>query len=87
MKESERGVRRVHPTQKPIALFTWLYEKYGKSGDVILDQFLGSGPSLKAAEPLGRTVVGFELSPHYVDHILEWAEQQGLTVELFKDNG
>jgi hypothetical protein len=82
MKASERGERRVHPTQKPVALFLWLYERYGKLGDVILDPFLGSGPSLKAAHRMGdRTVVGFELSPHYCDHILEWAEQNGLTCE------
>lgn len=80
IRESERG-KRVHPTQKPIALCAWAFDKYGAAGDVILDPFLGSGPSLKAAETMGRTVIGFELSPHYVDHILEWAEQQGIEVE------
>lgn len=87
-KDSERGERRVHPTQKPIALAVWAFEKYGDPGDLILDPFLGSGPSLKAAHQLGdgRTVVAFELSPHYVDHILDWAEQQGLTVERVSDS-
>jgi hypothetical protein len=79
IRESERG-KRSHPTQKPIALFVWIYEKYGAAGDVILDPFLGSGPSLKAAEDCGRTVIGCELSPHYCDHILEWAEARGLAV-------
>ncbi len=80
MKASERGERRTHPTQKPVALFTWLYERYGKPGDLVLDPFLGSGPSLKAAHRLGdRRVVGFELSPHYCTHIIEWAEAAGLT--------
>ena len=79
MKASERGDRRVHPTQKPVALCLWLFEKYGKPGDIILDPFLGSGPSLKAAHRLGdRTVVGFELSPHYCDYLIGWAEAEGL---------
>lgn len=80
LKDSERGERRVHATQKPIALFEWLFEKYGSAGDVILDPFLGSGPSIKAAEKMGRKVIGFELSPHYCDHIIEWGEAHGLEV-------
>lgn len=81
LKDSERGERRVHATQKPIALCEWAFKKYGKPGDFILDPFLGSGPSLKAAHRMGdgRRVVGFELSPHYCDHILEWASAAGLT--------
>lgn len=84
-RDSEKGQRRVHPTQKPIALCAWAFDKYGAAGDLILDPFLGSGPSLKAAETMGRTVIGFELSPHYVDHILEWAEAQGIEVELVEN--
>lgn len=68
MKESEKGIRRVHPTQKPIALAHWCFEKYGKAGDVIVDPFLGSGISVLAAEQLGddRRVIGFELAPEYI---------------------
>jgi DNA methylase len=81
LRDSEHGAR-AHPTQKPVALFLWLYVRYGKAGDVIFDPFLGSGPSLKAAHRMGdRTVVGFELAPAYCDHILEWAESNGLTCE------
>jgi site-specific DNA-methyltransferase (adenine-specific) len=81
MKDSERGTARTHPNQKPIALCAWAFDKYGEPGDLILDPFLGSGPSLKAAEGMGRTVIGFELSPAYCDHVIEWAEAEGLTVE------
>jgi DNA modification methylase len=77
--EQESG-KRVHPTQKPIKLYAHLLG-YGEPGDLILDPFLGSGPSLKAAEGMGRTVIGFELSPAYCDHVIEWAEAEGLTVE------
>jgi DNA modification methylase len=81
LRASEHG-KRIHPTQKPIALCSWAFEKYGSAGDLIFDPFLGSGPSLKAAEQSGRTVIGCELSPHYIDHILEWGEARGLECVL-----
>lgn len=71
---------RIHPTQKPMALCAWAFEKYGSAADLVFDPFLGSGPSLKVAESLGRTVIGCELSPAYIDHLLEWGESHGLEV-------
>lgn len=70
-----------HPTQKPIALPMRAIRNHTNTGDIIFDPFLGSGPSLKAAEQSGRTVVGCELSPAYCDHIIEWGEAHGLPVE------
>lgn len=70
MKASERGERRVHPTQKPVALAAWCFDSYGHDGDVILDPFVGSGMSIIAAEQSDRIVVGCELSPAYCDVIV-----------------
>lgn len=70
MKASERGERRVHPTQKPVALAEWAFEFYGTPSDVVFDPFLGSGMSLIAAERTGRTCYGCEISPAYGDVIL-----------------
>jgi hypothetical protein len=83
IKASEHGQRRVHPTQKPIALATWFFEKYGKLGDTIIDPFLGPGMSLIAAEQLGdRTVIGFELSEKYCSIICDrWEKLTGETAE------
>lgn len=67
LKDSERDERRVHPTQKPIALASWCFENYGKADDVIFEPFLGSGPGLLAAEFLDRRCFGMELSPGYCD--------------------
>jgi DNA modification methylase len=50
-----------------VALAEWCYQQYGKEGDVVLDLFVGSGTSIIAAERTGRTLIGAELSPHYVD--------------------
>jgi len=58
MKNKEK---RVHPTQKPIALFSWILEIYSEPGDIILDPFLGSGTTLAACRKTGRRGIGFEL--------------------------
>src|SRR5713226_760460 len=85
MKDSEKGQRRVHPTQKPIALASWCYEKYGKEEDIIYDPFLGSGMSLIAAENTNRTVIGCELSPDYINVILtRWETLTGLQATLLE---
>lgn len=56
---------RFHPTQKPIALYTWIFNRYAKKGDKILDTHLGSGSSRIAAYEAGLDFVGFELDPEY----------------------
>ncbi|HEX3640121.1 MAG TPA: DNA methyltransferase [Ktedonobacteraceae bacterium] len=77
MKESEQGQRRVHPSQKPIKLAEWAFEKYGSEQDIIFDPFLGSGISVIAAENLSgeRKVIGCELSPAYIDVCITRWEQ------------
>lgn len=57
--------KRIHPTQKPVALYTWILQKYAKPGDKILDTHLGSGSSRIAAYDLGFDFVGCEIDPHY----------------------
>ena len=56
---------KIHPTQKPVALYTWILQKYAKPGDKILDTHLGSGSSRIAAYDLGFDFVGCEIDPHY----------------------
>lgn len=78
IKESERGERRIHPTQKPVALAVWCLEKFGKPGDNVLDLFGGSGSSLIACEGSGRAGFIMELSPPYVDLIVaRWEHVTG----------
>lgn len=57
--------RRIHPTQKPVALYRWLLTNYAKPGDSILDTHLGSGSSRIAAYDLGFDFVGYELDSDY----------------------
>lgn len=88
IKASEHGEQRVHPTQKPIALAEWCFDKYGKGDDVIFDPFLGSGISIIAAEkmPGSRTVIGCELSPHYCEVIMQRWEKLTKKTATLLDN-
>lgn len=56
---------RIHPTQKPVALYTWIFQKYAKPGDRILDTHLGSGSSRIAAYEAGLDFTGYEIELHY----------------------
>lgn len=67
VKASERGQPRYHPTQKPIMLAVYCYEKYSESDANIFDPFVGSGITFLAAEQTGRHCYGIEIDPAYCD--------------------
>ena len=56
---------RIHPTQKPVALYAWIFSRYAKPRDKILDTHLGSGSSRIVAYNAGLDFVGFEIDPDY----------------------
>ena len=58
---------RIHPTQKPVALYNWLLTNYAKKGQRILDTHLGSGSSAIAAHYFGVDFVGCELDKDYFE--------------------
>jgi site-specific DNA-methyltransferase (adenine-specific) len=58
---------RIHPTQKPVALYKWLLHNYAKQGDKILDTHLGSGSSRIAAYEMGFDFTAFELDTEYFE--------------------
>lgn len=76
---------RFHPTQKPIALYTWIFKKFAKAGDKILDTHLGSGSSRIAAYDLGLDFVGCELDPVYFKLQEERFEKHTSQYNLFID--
>ncbi len=61
------SVKKIHPTQKPVALYKWLLKNYAKPGDKILDTHLGSGSSRIAADSMGFDFTGFELDKDYFE--------------------
>jgi site-specific DNA-methyltransferase (adenine-specific) len=64
-KDSERQEKKIHPTQKPAALYKWILSRYAKPGFKILDTHLGGGASRVAAWDLGFDFYSCELSPEY----------------------
>lgn len=65
--DKSRNEERIHPTQKPVALYVWLLQTFAKNGWRILDTHLGSGSSRIAAYGLGFDFVGCELDNHYYE--------------------
>lgn len=63
----QKNEKRIHPTQKPVALYAWIFSRYAKPGDRILDTHLGSGSSRIAALNAGLDFVGIELDKTYFD--------------------
>ena len=72
--------KKVHPTQKPVKLAEWFFDKWGKDKNLIVDLFLGSGSTLIACEKTGRRLFGMELDEHYMSVIIKrWEDYTGKT--------
>lgn len=74
---------RIHPTQKPIALYKWLLTNYAKGGDKILDTHLGSQSSRIAAFNMGFDFWGWELDPEYFEQGNKRFKEQTSQIQLF----
>jgi site-specific DNA-methyltransferase (adenine-specific) len=76
---------RIHPTQKPVALYKWLLSKYAKPGMKILDTHFGSGSLAVACNDMGFSLVASEIDADYFQlackRIKEAVSQQGLFKE------
>lgn len=83
IKASERGQKRVHPTQKPIALAEWVIETLAPKAKTVIDLFVGSGSALIACERKGLKFFGMELAPAYVQCAIErWQTSTGRLATL-----
>lgn len=56
---------RIHPTQKPVALYEWLFDNFAPAGGTVLDTHLGSGSSALVAFKRDVQFVGIEINPEY----------------------
>jgi DNA modification methylase len=85
IKDSEHGQKRVHATQKPVALTEWVIDYY-KDVSTVLDLFGGSGSTLMGCEKKGASCYMMELEPHYCDVIIKrWQDFTGQ--EAVHENG
>ena len=80
MKNKEN---RIHPTQKPVALYEWLLNNYAKKGDKILDTHVGSASSLIACYNLGFDYMGFELDEDYYKAACKRIEARKNQMDIF----
>lgn len=58
---------KIHPTQKPVLLYRWIYKHFGKEGDKIIDTHLGSGSNRIAADSMGFDFDGYEIDQKYFE--------------------
>lgn len=75
--------QRIHPTQKPIALYRWILDKYAKKGDKILDTHLGSGSIAIACHDMGFDLVGVEIDKDYYEAAVKRFNEQTKQQKLF----
>jgi len=80
MKNKEH---RIHPTQKPVALYDWILRNYAKPGQRILDTHLGSGSSAIAAHYFGCDFVGCEIDTDYFNAAKERFDRETRQVAMF----
>ena len=81
---SSQGItNRFHPTQKPVALYEWIYSRYAKKGDKILDTHMGSGSSRIAAYNMGFDYVGCEINKDYFEKEEERFKEHSAQLNLF----
>lgn len=66
MKASEHS-ENYHPTQKPVALMTWVLTLKWTPAGTVFDPYMGSGPTLRAAKDLGRKAIGIEIEERYCE--------------------
>ena len=74
---------KIHPTQKPIALYDWILRNYAKPGQRILDTHLGSGSSAIAAHYFGCDFVGCEIDVDYFNAAKERFDRETRQVAMW----
>lgn len=67
MLRASEPERRVHPTQKPVALMAWVISWATQPGQLVLDPYMGSGTTLVAAKNLRRRAIGIEVVEAYAE--------------------
>jgi site-specific DNA-methyltransferase (adenine-specific) len=74
---------RIHPTQKPVALYKWLLDKYAQQSDKILDTHLGSGSIAIACHDYGFDLTACELDKEYFDKAMQRITNHTNQLNLF----
>lgn len=81
--QGRAGDNRFHPTQKPVALYEWILNRYAKDGDKILDTHVGSASSLIACRNTNHKFVGFEIDKDYYSLAKERLDRESAQMNIF----
>ncbi len=76
----QNGEQRDHPTQKPLDVVLWALSLCPGTPETILDPFMGSGTTLRAAKDLGRKAIGIELEERYCEIAVHRLAQEVLAL-------
>jgi len=82
--------KRIHPTQKPVALYKWIFKNYAKPGDKILDTHLGSGSiaialdSMNKIEKMNLTLTACEIDKEYFDDAIKRIKKETAQMSIFE---
>jgi site-specific DNA-methyltransferase (adenine-specific) len=82
-KQPQRDGCRIHPTQKPVELYSWILTNYAKPGQRILDTHLGSGSIAIACRYFGAHLTATEIDPDYFAAAVERIQRETQQIELF----
>jgi site-specific DNA-methyltransferase (adenine-specific) len=74
---------RIHPTEKPVALYEWLLMNYANDGDKILDTHLGSGSIALACHNLGYDLTACELDKEYYNAAIKRINEHKQQIRMF----
>jgi site-specific DNA-methyltransferase (adenine-specific) len=71
-----------HPCPKPLEWMRWAIVRASRENKTVLDPFMGSGTTLRAAKDLGRRAIGIEIEPKYVEIAVQRLQQSVLPLEV-----
>jgi len=77
---------RIHPTQKPVKLYSWLLERYAEPGQRILDTHMGSGSIAIACHYFGAYLTATELDEDYFNAACKRIERETRQMDLIQEN-
>jgi len=80
MKHKEK---KIHPSQKPVALFEWILNEFCNKDDVILDPFAGSASCLIACHRTNHKYIGFEIDKTYYDLAKKRLDEETAQMNIF----
>lgn len=74
--------RRIHPNEKPIALYEWILQNYASKGDRILDTHAGSCSSLIACYRMGFEATAYEIDEYYFGKAVDRLEEEMAQIRM-----